>query len=240
MTEFNKTRWSKKGFVYEYLETTDIRIVGRRRLLETLKSFYRHFFEDKQQIRALDLGCGDGIIMHELLKIDNSISATLLDGSEDMLDKAKERLDGIKNIHFIRASFQEVLNGKIELPLFDLIASSLAIHHLRMNEKKSLFNYIYSHLTNGGYFVNIDVILSPTEALEKWYLTLWKEWIIEKQAMLKLEDNYENIICNYKESDHYNNLDTLTNQLNALKDIGFKDVDCFYKYGVFSMYGGKK
>ncbi len=89
-------------------------------------------------------------------------------------------------------------------------------------------------------FVNINVVLSPTENLEKLYLKLWKEWIIEKQTALKLEDNYDDIICNYKENEHYSKLDTLTSQLNALRDIGFKDVDCFYKYGVFTMYGGKK
>jgi tRNA (cmo5U34)-methyltransferase len=34
--------------------------------------------------------------------------------------------------------------------------------------------------------------------------------------------------------------DTLAAQLNALQTIGFEDVDCFYKYGIFTMYGGKK
>lgn len=37
-----------------------------------------------------------------------------------------------------------------------------------------------------------------------------------------------------------NKPDTLDNQINALKEVGFKEVDCFYKYGVFTMYGGKK
>ncbi len=240
MREFDKTRWSEKDFVYEYLEKADIQVVERRRLLEILKSFYKHLLGNKKQNRVLDLGCGDGILTYELLKIDDSISATLIDGSKDMLNKAEERLVGFKNIHFIRASFQELLHTDICIPNFDIIVSSLAIHHLTMSEKKSLFNYIYCHLDNGGYFVNIDVVLSPTEVLERWYLKLWKEWMIEKQTALKLEEDCEDIICNYKESNHYNKIDTLTDQLNALREIGFKAVDCFYKYGIFSMYGGKK
>jgi len=240
MTEFDKSRWSEKDFAIAYLEKADIQVIDRRRLLEILKSFYRHFLGDKQQNRVLDLGCGDGIVVHKLLKIDGSISATLIDGSDDMLNKAKERLAGFKNLHFVRASFQEVLNTNIGLPDFDLIVSAFAIHHLTMSEKESLFNYIYSHLDNGGYFINIDVILSPTDALEKWYLKLWKEWIIEKQTALKVEGNYEDIIRNYKEKEHYSKIDTLTDQLNALRDSGFTDVDCFYKYGIFTMYGGRK
>ena len=240
MTEFDKTRWSAKDFAYEYLETADIRILERRTLLEVLKSFYRHFLGSRQQNTVMDLGCGDGILIHELLKIDDSMSATLIDGSEDMLNKARERLAGFKNIHFIKASFQELLYKDIPLPDFGFVVSSLAIHHLTMNEKKSIFNYIYSLLRERGYFVNTDVILTPTEALEKWYLELWKEWIIERQTALKLESRYEGIISNHTEREHHSKLDTLTDQLNALKDVGFKDVDCFYKYGIFAVYGGRK
>ncbi|GBE56796.1 hypothetical protein BMS3Bbin16_01007 [archaeon BMS3Bbin16] len=239
MAEFDKTQWSEKDFAYGYLEAADIYIVERRRFLEILKSFYTHFLGVKKQNRVLDLGCGDGILVHELLKIDDSISATLIDGSEDMLNKAKERLAGFKNIQFIRSSFQELLHTDLHLPDFDLVVSSLAIHHLTLDEKKSLFSYIYSHLNPCGYFVNIDVILPPTERLENWYLQLWKEQIIETQTALKLEGNYGDIIGKYKES-RDNKPDTLSDQLNALKDLGFRDVDCFYKYGIFTIFGGKK
>lgn len=240
MTGFDKIRWAEKGFAYQYLETADIRVVERRRLLAIVQSFYHHFLGHKQKSSVLDLGCGDGILTHELLKIDGSLSATLVDTSEEMLNKAKERLKGFKNIQFIKASFQELLCNDILFPDFDFIVSALAIHHLTKNEKKSFFHYIYAHLYTGGYFVNIEVIRSPTEALEGWYLKLWQEWIIEKQTALMIEGDYVGTIRSYKEKEHYSKLDTLTDQLDALKDIGFRDVDCFYKYGLFTIYGGKK
>jgi len=28
--------------------------------------------------------------------------------------------------------------------------------------------------------------------------------------------------------------------MDTLREIGFKDVDCFYKYGIFSMFGGRR
>ena len=238
MIEFDRTHWAEKDFGKRYLETADIRVVERRRLLAILKSFYRHFFVGKQQCRVLDLGCGDGILIHELLSIDGSISATLVDGSADMLNKAKERLAGFKNIRFIKASFQELLHTDIQLQ--DFVVSALAIHHLTTREKKTLFNYIYSHLDNGGYFVNIEVVLPPTAALDGWYMNLWREWLIEKQTALKIDSDYEGTIRSYKEETHYSKLDTLTDQLEALNDVGFKDVDCYYKYGIFAMYGGRK
>jgi len=240
MTEFNKSQWAKAEFTQEYRDSADVYIVERRRLFEIMKSFYGHFIGNRPNTNVLDLGCGDGIVIQELLKIDNSIAATLIDGSEDMLNKAKDRLKDFRNIHFIQASFQEILNKNIVLQRYDFIVSSLAIHHLTIEEKTALFRTIYSHLNVGGYFLNIDVILAPSDALEQWYLLLWKQWIEEKKSFLGIEgSHYDDIIGRYKDNTD-NKPDILAVQLNALQAIGFKDVDCFYKYGIFTMYGGRK
>lgn len=240
MTEFNKSQWTKPEFTQQYRDSADVYIVERRRLLESLKSFYGHLIGNKPNSNILDLGCGDGIVIYELLRVDNSIGATLIDGSEDMLNKAKDRLKDFKNVHYIRASFQEILNNSIPLQMYDFIVSSLAIHHLTMEEKTALFKTIYAHLNIDAYFLNIDVILAPSVALEQWYLLLWKQWIAERKSFLGIEGNqYDDIIRRYKDNTD-NKPDTLGAQLKALQTIGFKDVDCFYKYGIFTMYGGRK
>ncbi|MGO8990805.1 MAG: class I SAM-dependent methyltransferase [bacterium] len=240
MTEFDKLQWAKPEYSQEYRDSADVFIVERKRLLEILRSFYKHFIGNKPNSDILDLGCGDGIVIDELLKIDNSIEATLIDGSEDMLNRAKDRLKDFKNVHFIRASFQELLNKTTLLRNYDFIVSSLAIHHLTMEEKTVLFKTIYSHLNVDGYFLNIDVVLAPSGALEQWYLLLWKEWIDERKSFLGIEGgHYEDIIWKYKDNTD-NKPDILAVQLNTLQAIGFRDVDCFYKYGIFTMYGGKK
>ncbi len=240
MTDFDKSQWVKPEFAQAYRDSADVYIVERRRLLETLQSFYGHFLGNKPNNRILDLGSGDGIVISELLKIDNFINATLIDGSEDMLHKAKDRLKDFKNVQFIRASFQEILNKKITLKKYDFIVSSLAIHHLTMEEKTVLFKTIYAHLDIDGYFLNIDVVLAPSDALEQWYLRLWKRWIEEKKSSLGITGKqYDDIIRRYKDNTD-NKPDTLEAQLDALQTIGFKDVDCFYKYGVFTIYGGRK
>jgi tRNA (cmo5U34)-methyltransferase len=37
-----------------------------------------------------------------------------------------------------------------------------------------------------------------------------------------------------------NRPDTLEDQLAALRSAGYLDVDCFYKNGMFAVFGGKK
>ncbi len=112
--------------------------------------------------------------------------------------------------------------------------------HLAMDEKRRLFKAVYSHLEREGFFLNIDIVLAPTENLEHWYLALWKEWIKERKTALGIEGSgYEDIVQRYKDNTD-NKPDTLDDQLIALKSVGFSNVDCYYKYGIFAMYGGRK
>ena len=109
MTEFDKTNWARPDFVQQYRDNADIYIIERRRMFEIMKSFYRYFISNIGGADILDLGCGDGIITHELLSIDKSIKATLIDGSDDMLQKARERLKDFPDMIFQNISFQEIL-----------------------------------------------------------------------------------------------------------------------------------
>ncbi len=240
MTEFSHTNWARPEFSRGYRDNADIIIVDRRRMLSILQSFYLHFVADKTVKKVLDLGCGDGIVASAIAGVDGNISATLVDGSGDMLKKARERLSGLNGTRYIHSSFQEMLAGDAVRGKFDFIASSLAIHHLSMKEKKALFKKIYRLLKPGGYLVNIDVVLAPSGPLEEWYLSLWKDWIAERTWDLGIAGGaFKGIIRQYKEAGE-NKPDTLKDQLNALRTIGFKDVDCYYQYGIFTMYGGMR
>ena len=239
MDEFSKTNWAKPEFSRQYRDNADIYIVERRRMIEIMKSFYRHYLLNKKQF-VLDLGCGDGILTRNLMEIDDSISATLIDPSEDMLGRAKERLHGFGNVSFIRASFQDILRNDILRHDFDFIVSSLAIHHLTMAEKKTLYKMIHARLHPGGYFMNIDVTLAPADNLEEWYMKLWNEWMNERKAALGLDKDLFNDISKRYKALEENKPDTLDVQLNALKNTGFREVDCYYKYGIFAVFGGRK
>jgi tRNA (cmo5U34)-methyltransferase len=177
MTSFNDSNWSDSRFSKEYRYQADGYVPERRKLIEIAQSLYRYFIRSDRPRRILDLGCGDGMMVQELLTVDDSIDAILVDGSSAMLEAADKRLAHFEKTHFVKASFQDLL---IQDPLKDtfcFVVSSLAIHHLVMAQKVDLFNYIHRHLDRAGLFLNIDVVLSPTDELEDCYLTLWQEWI---------------------------------------------------------------
>ncbi len=84
------------------------------------------------------------------------------------------------------------------------------------------------------------MVLAPSEKLEQWYLSLWRAWMDERANALGLNgEQFESVIDGYKDN-RDNKPDTLDNQLEALRSSGFKDVDCYYKYGIFTMFGGRR
>lgn len=238
MSHFEKSRWADSEFSQGYRDEADFFLPFRSRFIAVAKSLYGHFIAHSPAPRVLDLGCGDGFFIQELTKSFEPLTVTLVDGSPEMLAAAQKRLAGLKDGRFIQASFQQLVAEDSLNESFDFIYSSLAIHHLPFAEKKKLYAFIYKNLSPDGWFVHYDVAEPPSEKLEKWYLRLWREWIEAHSP----EERREKLLETPKQykGNPDNMPDTLDSQLEVLKDIGFHHVDCFYKYGIFSLFGGSR
>jgi tRNA (cmo5U34)-methyltransferase len=238
MANFDQSRWADSKFSQAYRQEADSYIPWRRLFIESAISLQQCYLSQRIQPKVLDLGCGDGLFIEELLKSAPELEAVLVDGSKEMLEAARERLSSQSKIQYIQADFQQLIDGDMFSRDFDFIFSSLAIHHLDFRDKVKLYGFIHDQLKPGGYLVIFDVVLSPSEELERWYLILWSEWLennpgpTNRERTLPLPQRYK------KNKD--NQPDTLKSQLEALEKIGFQEVDCYCKYGIFSLFGGKK
>ncbi|NOY86653.1 MAG: class I SAM-dependent methyltransferase [Deltaproteobacteria bacterium] len=239
MADFSDSNWADSEFSREYLDHAEAYLPFRGVMIDLMRSHCLHFIKGQGKVRLLDLGCGDGIITHAVSAGIQDLEATLVDGSRDMLDLASERFSGREGFSFLKASFQELGSGDLLQFHFDLVVSSLAIHHLDAAEKESLYRNIFGWLRGGGHFINLDSILGPSAELEDWYMVLWKEWIDQRRAEGKTDRDYSDIIRRYKENPD-NRPDPLFSQMAALKKTGFEQVDCYYKYGAFAVFGGRK
>ncbi len=244
MDTFRKSAWAHKEFSGKYIEKADIYIPERRKMISLFSSYLAAFFPGAKEIRVLDLGCGDGVLTAEILSQGGqgrTIIPTLVDGSEDMLHRAGERLGPSGIISYVHASFHDLIKDRATLGSFDFCMSSHAIHHLCMEEKIALFRFIYRHLEEGGCFMNADVVLPPSEGLQAWYFTLWKEAMQQMMDREGVSDETpEDVLSRYLDPESMNRPDTLGEQLAALKEAGFRDVDCYCKGGIFAVFGGKK
>ena len=157
--------------------------------------------------RVLDLGTGDGRLL-ALLKIERpTVSSVAVDFSPTMLEAVKNRFQDDSTVQVIDHNLDETLpdNGT-----FDAIISSFAIHHLSHNRKRSLYVEIFNFLEPGGIFCNLEHVASPTVRLHEKFL--------------------EAIDVTPSQDDPSNQLLDVETQLKWLRNTGFEDVDCYWKW----------
>ena len=234
MARFEDSRWADSEFVQEYTETADDVIPNRDQMATIALSLYRYFVVDRRRPKVLDLGCGDGRLTEALLKADETVDVTALDASATMLAGAERRLAGVERVRFVEATFQEVVAKDLLPEPFDCVLSFLSIHHVDTQEKVTLFQYLYDRLTPGGLFVNADPIRPVSPALEAWSLVLWRQWA---QIHLVEKRNRQPELIPERLGE---TLDPLALQMQTLEQVGFQEVECYYKHGMFAMFGGQR
>ena len=98
MTDFDQSLWAESRFAQDYRDQAEHIIQKRQELFRILRSFHRFFARRSSPIHVCDLGCGDGALAQQLLEEDPSLKATLIDGSEEMLAAARNRLAPYPNV----------------------------------------------------------------------------------------------------------------------------------------------
>ena len=167
--------------------------------------------------RILDLGTGDGRLL-ALLRIDRrSAEGVALDFSPTMLDAARKRFHGDKRIMVVEHNLDDPLP---DFGGFDAIVSSFAIHHCADERKKSLYREILAALVPGGVFYNLEHVAPRTPGLHTRFL--------------------DALAITPADEDPSNKLALVEVQLQWLREIGFGEVDCHWKWLELALFGGVK
>jgi len=188
-------------------------------------------FEPFAAIRIIDLGCGTGTVAKRLGdKFPNS-TIVCLDIASKMIEIAKYKMSGRKNTEFIVGDFSKI---EFKEP-FDVVVSSLALHHIQTDEeKKEFYTKIYKVLTNSGQFLNADVVLATTDYQQNINMNRWIDYMNKSVPMDEIQQRW---LPAHKTEDRPS---ILMDQLKWLDEIGFENVDVIWKYYNFSVYGGVK
>lgn len=195
--------WTDPGRVAEYLSREiPNRDIAEVLLLDALPARVDRF---------VDLGCGDGRLLRLVRGQHPDADGLGLDSSQPMLSRAEASFADQQRIGLRNHDLSVPLTARepvTQTAPFDAIVSALAIHHLTDERKRTLFAEAHELLSAGGVFVNLDLVCSTSQAQHERF----------RQAIGRPED------------DPADRLAPLCDQLDWMRDAGFIEVDCRFKW----------
>jgi tRNA (cmo5U34)-methyltransferase len=206
----SRDEWSDASHALHYLEHADF-----PRRAEGESVLLEHVPAGARRI--LDLGTGNGRLLALLGADRPALEGVGLDRSELMLAAARGRFAGDERIQILAHDLDD------ELPAigpFDAIVSSFAIHHLEHGRKRTLYREAFDLLAPGGVFANFEHVASPTRRLHLAFFAAIEE-------PLEREDPSDRLI-------------DVESQLGWLREAGFEDVDCYWKWLEMALLIGVK
>jgi len=176
-------------------------------------------FPDDATFLVADLGAGTGLLSERLAAAYPRARFELFDASAEMIAKAKQRFESRASQFLFR---HEDLRRFGEPRRFDLVVSSLAIHHLEHREKQGLFRSIFDSLRPGGAFINVDQVLGAAPFGDLY----WDTWLNRVRSSGAPESQIEASAARRLEFDRDA---SLQDQITWLCEAGFA-ADCIYKH----------
>jgi tRNA (cmo5U34)-methyltransferase len=167
--------------------------------------------------RVLDLGTGDGRLLGLVKREFPDVEAVAVDFSPAMLDAVRKRFAADSSVRVVEHNFDQPLPN---LGTFDAVISSFAIHHVVHERKRALYAEVFGLLNNRGVFCNLEHVASPSPRLHEEFL--------------------HRIGYTVETEDPSNKLLDLETQLQWLREIGFVDVDCLWKWRELALLAGRR
>ena len=188
-------------------------------------------FSRDRELRVLDLGAGTGALARLIAEKFPRAQLQLVDIAPAMLQVAETHFStndlarvSFRVMDYVREDFQGP---------YDLIASSLSIHHLPDEQKQELFNKIYRALIPGGFFVNADQALGESEFAENIFSRAWIRQVKERGVT---DATLQATLERMKED----KMSPLSSQFSWLRQAGFIDVSTWYQHYSFVVYSATR
>ncbi len=236
---------STPGSVWQQQHVVDGFIDDRRKLIplwDVQEALVRRLITRKgRQIGPfLDLGAGDGGFAELVMDAFPDSTGVLVDFSDPMLAAARQRLAA-------KEGRWEIVRGDLASPewreglpaneSYDAIVSRLAIHHLPNERKQELYGEAFALLAPGGVFLNWEHVETGGIA-EGLFDEFFRERLLEAEREHEHPRTPEEVMASYDDAADDDVLCEPETQCDWLRDIGFDQVDTYFKLPGLAIFGG--
>jgi tRNA (cmo5U34)-methyltransferase len=197
-----------------------------------------------EPFEVVELGCGEGLLAEAVLARWSSARVTGLDGSAAMIAAAERRHERhgarFRTLHGDLAAVRELWRGDPPRA----IVSSLALHHLRDEEKQELFAWASATLAPGGRILVADLVWPIERAARDLAASQWDEAVDaaagragdDGAARVFREDGWN--MYALPEPDPEDHPAPLHRQLDWMRAAGLTAVDVYWMFAGHAIFGG--
>ena len=174
--------------------------------------------------RVLELGSGTGNLSLRLAESLPRSALTLVDGSEEMIDLVRSRLEDASPSSSRRVEYTVARFEELDFPAesFDLVISSISLHHVE--DKAGLYERIRSLISKRGRFCFADQIRGEPESN---HALNWERWLdFCREPGHCTPEEIDSLLQHAAAHDHYT---TLTEHFTLLSRAGFTEIDCVWR-----------
>jgi tRNA (cmo5U34)-methyltransferase len=182
---------------------------------------------------VLDVGCGAGNYTLKLLQRLPGMDVTLVDLSEPMLVRARERVSAatVGRIETHQADIRE-----LALPeeTYDVILAAAVLHHLRTDEEwRAVFAKFHRSLRAGGSLWISDLVSHDDPRVQAMMWSRYGEYLVQ----LKGPEYRDHVLAYVEQEDTPRSVEF---QMEVLKQVGFSRTMLLHKNGCFAAFGAVK
>jgi tRNA (cmo5U34)-methyltransferase len=231
--------WKRSDVAKAFLNERSVLIPDRQRQLEVLLRLL--CFARREVQRVLDLGTGDGLLLATVLEAFPQAAGVGVDFSPPMLEQARARLAPLgARAALFEADLQSPAWRECVQGPFDAVISGFAIHHLPHERKRALYGEIYELLSEGGIFINVEHVASASTWVEEVFNDAMTEHLFERRRERGEGVTLEQVRHDFMQRPdrEANILEPVEEQCRWLRELSFRDVDCFWKYFELAIFGG--
>lgn len=182
-------------------------------------------------IRILELGCGTGNLTRLLAKRYEKSKLTIVDVSQASLKTCCERLPTGTPLEALHRDMRDL---DFATNSFDLVVSSIAIHHLNATEKLALFAKCFQWLEDFGTLTIADQLAADDSDVHQAHIAGWNRLAFSAGAS---PEDWTTWMDHQSDHDHH---ESLASHFNGLLKAGFRQPDCLWRKLLWTILQAQK